>query len=277
MTRLWIGTSWKMTKTLAEAAAYVEELLALPVPPGVQPFLLPPHTALAAVRDRLPSGSPILLGAQNAHWGPEGARTGEISMRMARDAGAVLVEIGHSERREHFAETDETVAAKVAAAVRHDLIPLVCVGESAEVRRFGQAQRFVADQVRAALTSLSPSEVARVLVAYEPVWAIGQSGRTARPVEVASVVEAIRLAASAVGGATRLRGVLYGGGVDRATAAGLVAGSGVDGLFIGRAGWSAAGFVDLMASCAPATSTAGPARRWSLPSVTVRPARLLTN
>jgi len=105
---VWVGTSWKMTKTIAEARAFIDEVTASPVPDGIQPFVLPAHTALAAVRDRLPTNSPILLGAQNAHWGPEGAGTGEISMRMVKDAGASLVEMGHSERREGFGETDET-------------------------------------------------------------------------------------------------------------------------------------------------------------------------
>ena len=91
----WIGTSWKMNKTLAEADSFVDELLTFLVPSGVQPFVLPPYTALARVRDRLPATSPVLLGAQNAHWAQESAWTGEISMRMAKDAGATLIEIGH--------------------------------------------------------------------------------------------------------------------------------------------------------------------------------------
>ena len=105
--RLWIGTSWKMNKTLAEADSFVDELVTFPVPSGIQPFVLPAYTALARVRDRLPIDSPVLLGAQNAHWAAEGSWTGEISMRMAKDAGATLIEIGHSDRREHFGETDQ--------------------------------------------------------------------------------------------------------------------------------------------------------------------------
>ena len=103
---------------------------------------------LARVRDRLPADSPVLLGAQNAHWAVEGPWTGEISMRMAKDAGATLIEIGHSERREHFGETDRTVALKAAAAVAHGLIPLICVGEPMAVRDVGGAEDFVRVQLQ---------------------------------------------------------------------------------------------------------------------------------
>src|SRR5258705_182698 len=140
---LWVGTSWKMNKTLAEADSFVDELLTYTIPRRIRPFVLPSHTALARVRDRLPADSPVLLGAQNAHWAVEGSWTGEISMRMAKDAGATLMEIGHSERREYFGETDRTVAMKVAAAIAHGLIPLICVGEPRAVRDVGGAENFV--------------------------------------------------------------------------------------------------------------------------------------
>ncbi len=146
-----VGTSWKMNKTLAEATAYVDELVAAGVPASVEAFILPAHTALAAVRDRLPRDARIRLGAQNAHWAPEGAGTGEVSMRMVRDAGATLVEIGHSERRNQFGETDEDVARKVEAALDHDLTALVCVGEPREVRDAGDPEDYVVTQVRSAL------------------------------------------------------------------------------------------------------------------------------
>src|SRR4029453_467703 len=141
---LWVGTSWKMNKTLAQAESFIDELLAFPIPSGIQPFVLPPHTALARVRDLVPADSPVLLGAQNAHWAAEGPWTGEISMRMAKDAGATLIEIGHSERREHFGETDHTVALKAGGGRAHDLTPLICVGESLAVREAGGRGRFVA-------------------------------------------------------------------------------------------------------------------------------------
>ena len=247
---LWVGTSWKMNKTRAEAVAFVDELLASPLPRGLQPFVLPAHTALATVRERVPRDSPLLVGAQNAHWGPEGAGTGEVSMRMVADAGASLVEMGHSERREAFGETDATVAAKAAAAVRAGLTPLICVGEPREVREAGAASDFVAAQVRAALSQLDPADVAAVLVAYEPIWAIGEHGIPATPEQISPVMALIAATAAEVGGGAPLA-VLYGGGVDRENAAELLGDPGTDGLFVGRAGWTAAGFLELLQLCAP--------------------------
>ena len=245
----WIGTSWKMTKTLAEARAFIDEFLAglivTPLPSGLQAFVLPPHTALAAVRDRLGSRSEILLGAQNAHWSPEGAGTGEISMRMAADAGARIIEIGHSERRESFGETDATVAAKTAAALALHLVPLVCVGEPESVRRDRGQADFVAGQVRAALAPLSPTQVGEVLVAYEPVWAIGERGRPARPSEIGPELDVIAQLGRELS-PTGLRGVLYGGSVDAGNALGLLDNPSVDGLFVGRAAWTAQGFLQIL-------------------------------
>lgn len=243
---VWIGTSWKMNKTIAEARAYVEKLVpALPVE-GVQAFVLPPHTALAAVRDAVPATTPLLLGAQNAHWEPEGAGTGEISMRMVRDAGAQLVEIGHSERRQHFGETDETVARKVRAAFDEALVPLVCVGEPESVRAAGDEEEYVTAQVRRATALLSPAEVGRLLVAYEPVWAIGAAGRPATARQVAPVMQAIAAELADRSTGERQSVLLYGGGVDHDNAAELLADPHTDGLFVGRAAWTAEGLVRLL-------------------------------
>jgi triosephosphate isomerase len=252
---LWVGTSWKMNKTLAEAAAFVDELSAAPVPPGLQPFVLPAHTALAHVRDRLPAGSPVLLGAQNAHWGSEGAGTGEVSMRMVADAGATLVEMGHSERRESFGETDRTVALKAAAALRHGLTPLICVGEPASVRDAGAHSDFVAAQVRAALSEVPPEQVPQVLVAYEPIWAIGVHGRPATQDQIAPVMALVADVARELSGGAGARALLYGGGVTPDNAADLLTDPHTDGLFVGRAGWAASGFLRLLQLCAPFAAT----------------------
>jgi len=248
---IWVGTSWKMNKTLAEAASFIDELSAYPLPQGIQPFVLPAHTALASVRDRLPDGSPILLGAQNAHWGPEGEGTGEISMRMAADAGATLIEIGHSERREHFGETDHTVSLKVAAALDHGLIPLLCVGESSSVRDAGKAREIVAGQVAAGLSQVAPSQVGRVIIAYEPIWAIGPSGHSARPEQVAPVLASISEVVADISGGSSARAVLYGGSVNADNAADLLRDPHTGGLFVGRAGWAASAFIQLLELCAP--------------------------
>lgn len=249
--RLWVGTSWKMNKTLAEAAEYIDELAAYPVPEGIQPFVLPPHTALARVRDQLPAGSPIMLGAQNAHWGPEGAGTGEISMRMAQDAGAVLIEMGHSERRAQFGETDETVAAKAAAAVAAGLIPLICVGESSSVRAANEAEGFIGAQVQAALSRLTAAEIAQVIIAYEPIWAIGEHGRPAKQTEIAPVMETITAVVARLTDGSAARAVLYGGGGHQSNADDLITDPNTDGLFVGRAGWHAPSFIRLLELAAP--------------------------
>ena len=244
---MWVGTSWKMNKTLAEADSFIDELLTFPVPSGIQPFLLPPHTALARVRDRLPAHSPVLLGAQNAHWAAEGSWTGEISMRMAKDAGASLIEIGHSDRREHFGETDRTVALKVAAAIAHDLIPLICVGEPLAVRDVGGAEEFVGVQVQVALSELAPAEIRQVIIAYEPVWAIGEQGISPTVEQIAPVMALINdILARAAGSA---RAVLYGGSVDTQNATELLSDPNTHGLFIGRAAWEASGFIELLKLC----------------------------
>ena len=245
---LWVGTSWKMNKTLAEADSFVDELLSYHIPGGIQPFVLPPLTALARVRDRLPSGSPVLLGAQNAHWAAEGRWTGEISMRMARDAGATLIEIGHSDRREHFGETDRTVALKVAAAIAHDLIPLICVGEPLAVRDAGGAEDFVRAQVQIALSELAPSEIEQVIIAYEPVWAIGERGIPPTVDQIAPVMALINEVVGLTGNPARA--VLYGGSVDSRNATELLSVPHTDGLFVGRAAWAASGFIELLKVCA---------------------------
>lgn len=253
---VWIGTSWKMNKTIAEAVAYVDELAAFDIPDGIQPFIIPPHTALAAVRQALPADSRVLIGAQNAHWAPEGAGTGEISMRMVADAGATLVELGHSERRAMWAETDHTVGLKVRAAVDAGLTPLVCVGESAEQRDAGLATATNADQVRAALARLTPKEAAGVIVAYEPVWAIGEHGRPATAAETAPVMAELARVLDEVTGGAGCRALLYGGSVDPTNAVELLADPHTDGLFVGRSAWTAAGLVALvrLAAGVPAAS-----------------------
>jgi L-erythrulose 1-phosphate isomerase len=259
--RLWIGTSWKMNKTLAEADSFIDELLTYRIPAGIQPFVLPPHTALARVRNRLPTNSPVLLGAQNAHWAAEGSWTGEISMRMAKDAGATLIEIGHSDRREHFGETDRMVALKVAAASAHHLIPLICVGEPLAVRDAGGAEDFVRVQVQAALSELTPAEIGRVIIAYEPVWAIGERGIRPTMEQIAPVMALINDVVGPEAGSARA--VLYGGSVDPQNAAELLSVPHTDGLFVGRAAWAASTFIELLKVCAPRARAAASSTSYS--------------
>lgn len=242
-TTRYIGTSWKMTKTLDEASTFAAGLVeALPtLPDGVQPFILPSHTALSSVRSILGPDSPVILGAQNAHWATPGAHTGEVSMEQIRDAGATLVEIGHSERRSQFGETDEAVMRKTRRAVDLGLQPLICVGESAVTRSMNGHVDFVAGQVAQALAALREDELSRVIVAYEPQWAIGETGRESSPEEVADVLAMIRKEWGA------LEAVLYGGSVTIDNAAGYFELPSVDGLFIGRAAWEVADYLQFLA------------------------------
>ncbi|MBU8807416.1 L-erythrulose 1-phosphate isomerase [Mycolicibacterium goodii] len=242
--QLWIGTSWKMNKGLAESRRYARELadyVSANAIPGVQPFIIPSFTALAATRDELGDDSPVLLGVQNAHWEDHGAWTGEVSVAQAKDAGAQLVEIGHSERREHFGETLETTRLKVAAALAHGLVPLLCIGESAETKRAGDSSRFILEQAAGALDGLTDEQLRRVLIAYEPIWAIGEHGR---PATVEELRKPFADLGREYGGSTL--GLLYGGSVNTDNAEELLGIDHVTGLFIGRAAWQLPGYVRIL-------------------------------
>jgi len=244
MSTLWIGTSWKMTKTLAEARAWAGGLRTHLSSGGtgrVQPFVVPSFTAITAVREELGTDSPVLIGAQNAHWQDEGAWTGEISVPQAKDAGARLVEIGHSERREHFGETIETTRLKVASALRHGMTPLLCVGESLKVKESGRSAQFVLEQTAGALDGLEAAELSRVVIAYEPVWAIGEHGRSATVQELEEPFAAL---GEAFGPSAA--GLLYGGSVNLGNAAELLTVDHVTGLFVGRAAWQLTGYLELL-------------------------------
>lgn len=236
----FVGTGWKMNKTIAEAREFIDELNAAPAwDPRLQVFIIPPYTVIGTVREALDPAAGVWVGAQNAHWMESGAYTGEISMDMIKDAGAELVEIGHSERREHFNETDESVNLKIRAALRADLVPLLCVGEGRDVRDSGRAVEFVTAQVEAALAGVDEPDRAKVLVAYEPIWSIGDEGTPASPQDIAEVAGAIRSGFA-------VRGVLYGGSVSAANAREVLQLPEVDGLFVGRSGWTAEGLLEIL-------------------------------
>jgi len=242
----WIGTGWKMNKTVAETRRYVADLRArLPgeVSADYALFIIPPFTALAAAREAI-GAAPVLLGAQNMHWAEAGAYTGEISAPMLEEFGIDLVELGHSERREYFAETDATINLKVKAALRHGFRPLLCVGDSAEERAAGASAAAVVRQVRLAFAGLAKGEINRCLVAYEPIWAIGEGGVPARPEEARCVHVAIHVALKELGAPSVP--VLYGGSVNLDNAMALAGEPAIDGLFVGRAAWSAEGFASLI-------------------------------
>jgi triosephosphate isomerase len=239
----WIGTSWKMNKTLAEARAFAQGLLTATEDPRLQRFVIPPFPLVREVKAML-SATSVKVGAQNMHWEDAGAWTGEVSAPMLTDCGLDLVELGHSERREHFNETDRTVGLKVAAAVRHGLTPLICIGETLEERQSGRARQVLEAQVRAALDPVRGSP-APVLLAYEPVWAIGVNGIPATSDYAdARQAEIIAVAQDVLG---RRIPCLYGGSVNPGNAAELIACPHIDGLFIGRSAWEVAGYLDILA------------------------------
>ena len=239
----WVGTSWKMNKTRAEGLAFARALGAAPAPDGLQRFIAPPFTMIAEVAEVL-AGTAVVVGAQNGHWEDAGAWTGEISMAQVRDASATLVEIGHSERRAHFGETDQTVGLKVAAALRHGLVPLVCIGEHAEDKEAGRADEVLAREVTAAFGPVAGA-LETVLLAYEPVWAIGEHGVPAEPTYANERHERIAEVARGIMG--RDVPVLYGGSVNADNCGALIRQPHVDGLFIGRAAWEVDGYLDILA------------------------------
>lgn len=250
MTKFWIGTSWKMNKTLAEARSFAAALAAADGDrdPRIQRFVIPPFTAIREVKAMLADTS-VKVGAQNMHWADEGAWTGEVSPPMLNDCGLDIVELGHSERRKHFGETDETVGLKTEAAIRHGLIPLICIGETLEEREAGRAQEVLEAQVRGALGNLSGDQTsAEILLAYEPVWAIGENGIPATSDYAdARQAEIIAVAQDMLG---RRMPCLYGGSVNAGNCEELITCPHIDGLFIGRSAWKVEGYLDILARCA---------------------------
>lgn len=245
-TRLIIG-NWKMYKTAEEAVALVRELKGLlPGDREVEVVVCPPFTALPAVAREL-EGSRLGLGAQNMHWEKQGAFTGEISPVMLKCAGCTYVLAGHSERRVLFGESDERVRMKVRAAFDSGITPVLCVGETLEERDVGQTEQVVGGQLREGLRDLSVENVSRLVVAYEPVWAIG-TGRPATGEDANAVAGFIRKMVSVLWGegAARAVRVLYGGSVRPDNAAAFLHQPEIDGALVGGASMDARSFVGIV-------------------------------
>ncbi len=246
-----VAGNWKMHGTVEEARERVWAMLQpLQEIAGVEKVIFPPFTALLAVANML-MGTDIGLGAQNMHWADEGPYTGEVSPRMVAEFARYVI-LGHSERRKFFGETDETVRRKVQAAFRHGLTPIVCVGETIGERQQGLTDAVVRRQVRLALDGLTPEQAARVVIAYEPVWAIG-TGLTPEPQEANRVHrEVIRKALVEAFGeevAQKVR-VLYGGSVKPENAAGFFQQPDIDGALVGGASLDPEAFVAIVRTMA---------------------------
>jgi triosephosphate isomerase len=233
-----LAANWKMNHGPSEARAFLAAFLAAYTPKSDRTIaLFPPALSLAVVRDALASRKDILLGVQNIHMEPKGAFTGENSASMARDAGAKLVLVGHSERRHVFGENDEATARKCAVAFSHSLTPMLCVGEKIEQREAGQTEEVVLRQLRIGLSLIEKGTLAKILIAYEPVWAIG-TGRTATPADASAVHAVIRAELERLSASRDTAAaipILYGGSVNRDNARALLDAQEVDGLLVGGA------------------------------------------
>jgi triosephosphate isomerase (TIM) len=243
-----IAGNWKMHGTVQEATALVDALLAKTGRFSDREMLIaPPYPVLAVVAARL-AGTPFLLSAQDLHWEDKGAFTGEVSAPMIRSVGCSHVIVGHSERRQLFAETDEHVALKARAALRHDLTPIVCVGETLGEREASRTREVIERQTRGALSPMSPTDLERLVIAYEPVWAIG-TGKVATPTQAQEIHHAIRailqdLGGPAVAAAAR---ILYGGSVKPDNVDELMRQPDVDGALVGGASLDADSFARIIA------------------------------
>lgn len=247
MRKPMVAGNWKMHKTVAEAQTLAREIRrGLPAQLAAEVVLAPPYTALIAVAQEI-QGSPIALAAQDVFWESQGAFTGAISPPMLSDAGCRLVIIGHSERRQYFGETDATVNKKIKAALQAGLTPIVCIGETLAQREAQETLTVIASQLNNGLLGLGPAEVGRLVIAYEPVWAIG-TGRTATPAQAQEVHHFIRrwLRDQAGGTVAEALRILYGGSVTPDNIRELINAGDIDGALVGGASLKADSFLKIV-------------------------------
>ncbi len=251
MRKPYVAANWKMNKTVDEAEDFVERFIgSVGDLDGVDVALAPPFTALATVVDRT-RRSPIEVLAQNVHVEESGAFTGEVSIPMLADIGAAGAIIGHSERRQLFGETDDALARKVPALLAADLLPLLCCGETEAERDGDEMEAVLERQITADLAEVDDADLARVVIAYEPIWAIG-TGRTATPEQADEACAFIRgLIAKRDGAAADAIRILYGGSVKPANAAELFALENVDGGLVGGAALDPEDFLAICRAAAP--------------------------
>ena len=242
-----LAANWKMHKTVPDAIGFVTAFAPrVAAVTDADIVLAPPFTALAAVADAC-RNSRVAVAGQNLHWASQGAFTGEISAGMLVDAGATHVILGHSERRQLFAEDDAVVARKTRAAIDAGLAPIVCVGETLDQREAGETLAVLGRQLEGSLAGVTPAELAALVVAYEPVWAIG-TGRTATPDQAQDAHAHIRRRLAEIGGdeaAERCR-LLYGGSVKPANAEAIAGQTDVDGTLVGGASLDPGSFAEIV-------------------------------
>jgi triosephosphate isomerase len=247
MRPLVFAANWKMQVTPADARAFLSRFLPrVPQQPGRSLWFFPSAVAIEAVAGAVQGRADVKVGAQNIYWEPKGAFTGETSIGLAAGAGAGGALVGHSERRHLFGETDAETGRKVKALLGAGLTPMLCVGEKLTEREAGHTEAVCIRQLRAGLASLTPAELARVLIAYEPVWAIG-TGKNATPADASIVHRAIRVELKALGAPGPIP-VLYGGSVNTGNAAALLAEEELDGVLVGGASLDPAGWETIVST-----------------------------
>lgn len=242
-----IAGNWKMNKVLAEAEQFVQEVVEKdPTDQGVEAIVCAPFPFLSTLVEQTKNTS-VKIAAQNMHFAENGAYTGEVSPVMLRDLGVTHVVIGHSERREYFAETDETVNKKVHAAFDHGLSPIVCVGETLDQREANETMNHIEKQVRQGLKELTEAQIVKTIVAYEPIWAIG-TGKTASTSDANDVCKHIRTVIKKMTTEEIANQVViqYGGSVKPANVDELLAQSDIDGALVGGASLDAESFIQLV-------------------------------
>jgi triosephosphate isomerase len=240
----YIAANWKMHKTVAEASEFIDALLPRIAATQADVVVCSPFTALSEVVQRR-YGTAVKVAAQNMHEEDSGAFTGEVSAPMLVELDVEAVVLGHSERRQYFNETDEALARKVPAALAAGLEPILCVGESEAARDNGETEEVLERQLQADLAAVESADLARVVIAYEPIWAIG-TGRTATPEQAQEVCAYIRDVVRMRGAAADELRVLYGGSVKPANAAELLALPDVDGALVGGASLDPANFAAIV-------------------------------
>ena len=249
MRRLVAGTGWKMNNGIAESIRYAEELRARIAgldTAAIDIYVLPPFTSLATAAEAF-AGSPVAVGGQNMHWDDSGSWTGEISAPMLRETGCRYVELAHSERLQHFGETYEAVRRKVDKAMSKGLIPIVCLGETAQEKAEGRSDEVLADQVLTSIDGQPDERIPEIILAYEPRWAIGAT-EAASPDYIEARHRAVRAILRRHCGeeiAERTR-IIYGGSVTPENGREILAIKDVDGLFVGRAAWKPEGFARIV-------------------------------
>ena len=246
-----IAGNWKMNMLLKDSVDLVRKILDGLSSPPAEVIVAPPFTALTVVSELLKDGR-VRLAAQDMHWEASGAFTGEVSGPMLKDAGCQAVILGHSERRRYFGDTETTVNKKLRAALAHKLVPIVCIGETLEEREAQRTFRVLETQVKGALAGFAPADLASVVIAYEPVWAIG-TGKTATPDQAQEAHLFVRKQVAGLYGDGLAQGmrILYGGSVTPESVDSLMAQPDVDGALVGGASLKAAGFLRLIHFQAP--------------------------